>query len=156
MYMMRVDQASATLLIECSGRLSTDEAIRAVTHAYALAAAGDIHAIACDLSAVRHGPPASTPIAAVIASLHRTDLRTAVVVGRRGSGQVQQLLDLAGMDTGVKIFEDVGSARAWLMGAETDNLSYIGGTEARHLAGPLFGTFSATMTKRRLRKSGAA
>ena len=158
MYMMRIDPSRSVLLIVCSGRLSTDEALRAVSHAYALAEAGGIDAVSCDLTAVRRGPASAFRVAAAITSLHHGRVRAAMVIGNRGTAKLQRLIDLTGLKVAVRVFEDQEAAGAWLTGTNEPSVPRIGVTEAQHLAGPLSAPFAQKPAQRRprLRKAGAA
>ena len=79
MYAIRVDAAAEMLRAEASGRVGTDQALRAISQAFALADAGVLARILCDVREVERGPHLGT-ISAALSTRCRRGLRIALLV----------------------------------------------------------------------------
>lgn len=114
MYAIRVDDERKLLRVELSSRVTTDEALRAVSQAYTLAEAGGIRAVLCDLSALRRGPGSLIVVAAALAGGYREGLRVALVGARDRSRMLDRLVRFSGIGPGIDAFATIEDAGAWL------------------------------------------
>lgn len=114
MYLMRVDSRAALLRIECSGEVVAAEALRAVSQAAALAEAGNIWALAVDVSQVERWPTSGRVVAAAMAGVHRDGLRVAWITPAAGCATVERLARLAGLQDAFRTFDSEAAAAAWL------------------------------------------
>jgi hypothetical protein len=92
MYSIRVDAESNQLLVALSGRVTTAEALRAVSQAFTLAEAGHILAIRCDTAGLQRGP---APCSSSSLSPPATDLLAVVGDGRRPAERIARSRILA-------------------------------------------------------------
>lgn len=114
MYAIRVDDERKLLRVELSGRVTTDEALRAVSQAYTLAEAGGIRAMLCDLGALRRGPGSLLVVAAALAGGYSDGLRVALVGARDRSRMLERLVRFSGIGAGIGAFSTIEDAGAWL------------------------------------------
>lgn len=114
MYLMRVDASGELLRIECSGDVTTAEAVRAVSQAAALAEAGNIWAMAADLTRVERGPAGAMVLAAAMAAAHREGLRVAWIAGPAGRATIERVTRFAGLKHACRIFDSEPAAATWL------------------------------------------
>lgn len=133
MYSIRVNADTNQLLVALSGRLSTNEALRAVSQAFTLAEAGNILAISCDTTQLRRGPAGVVLVGTALAARYRPGMRIAFIgegLHRAFAERVARFSGIAA--TGISAFESTADARAWLAPVlqRTPRLS---GTELRHV-----------------------
>ena len=114
MYVIRVDHNRTLLKVECSGHITTAEAVRAISQAFALAEAGNIWAMAVDVTAVTIGPDEIDVVGAALAASHRLGTRIAFVTGTGTRTIVDRLRRLSGVPDAAGAFESDAGARAWL------------------------------------------
>lgn len=133
MYAIRIDTARNLLEVRCSGRVSTEEAARAVSQAAALLeAGGGLHSVLCDLTAVTRGPGGLLPAAAGLAVRYRGDYRIAFVAGAGQRRLVQRFVRFTGIRQGMVVLSDEADAVSWL-GAEAAISGHrLSNTELRH------------------------
>ena len=127
---IRVDAAAEMLRAEASGRVGTDQALRAISQAFALADAGVLARILCDARAIERGPHLGT-IGAALSTRCRRGLRVALLVRSEQRSSAERLIRLAGAPLGLRAFESMAGASAWLAPQTAGYAS----PERRHLEG---------------------
>ena len=130
MYAIRVDAAEDMLRAEASGRVGTDQALRAISQAFALADAGVLARVLCDAREVERGPHLGT-ISAALRTRCRGGLRIALLVRSEQRPFAERLIHLAGAPRGLRAFESMAGASAWLAPQTAGYAS----PERRHLEG---------------------
>lgn len=115
MYAIRVDSERQALLVSVSGRLTTDEAQRAVVQAFALAEAVRINAVCCDVTELERGPGSSLPIAALIALRFRPEMRVSFVAGAYQARALRRLISFTGIRGALRVFGTTMAAERWLL-----------------------------------------
>lgn len=130
MYSIRA-QHGILVEAELSGRLTTAEALRAASQAFALAEAEGIRRAVCDVRGVERGPGNLLLVAAIFASRYREDMRVALVSRPEQLAMVQRFARYTGGRAGVGAFVTPEAAADWLDSeAVAPRLS---STELRHL-----------------------
>ncbi|MGE5594497.1 MAG: hypothetical protein ACM3S1_00520, partial [Hyphomicrobiales bacterium] len=107
MYAIRVDDQRKLLRLELSGRVTTDEALRAVSQAYALAEAGAILGVLCDLTPLDRGPAGLLLVAAAVAAGYREGMRLAFVGGEHQARAAERVVRFSGLREGAGCFDTV-------------------------------------------------
>ena len=77
MYTIREDSVKKLLTVEVSGKVRNEEALRAISQAFALADASEIRAIRCEITDLRKGPAGLMTLAATLTLHHRPGMRLA-------------------------------------------------------------------------------
>jgi hypothetical protein len=114
MYTIRVDSAQHLLRIEMSGRVTTGEALRALSQAVALADASRISAVSCDISEVERGPGGMLMLAAVFSSRYHHPMRVAFI-GEPGQARTaQRFINFTGHSYSMGFFTPSENAGEWL------------------------------------------
>lgn len=113
-YTIVSERGRARITIELSGRVTTAEALRAVSQAAAMARADDLDRFLCDLRGVERGPGGLIEVAAAMAVHYRPGMRIAFVTGDRQGAIVRRLIRLAGSPTGMHVAGTRQSATRWL------------------------------------------
>ena len=80
MYAIRVQVEEGRLAVRASGQVGPEEALRAVSQAFALAEAGSITRATCDLSAVEGGSSGIVVLGAAFASRVQPSQQVAIVI----------------------------------------------------------------------------
>ncbi len=132
MYAIRVDTRRHVLEVEFSGRMVTAEAVRAVAQAAALAEAGGLRAVACDLRGLQRGPAGLLKVAALVALRFQPGMRLALVGGAGQGAFADRFIAFSGMGDAVQLFEDDGDAHAWLEPVLRKAGPRVSSTELRH------------------------
>lgn len=114
MYTIVVDRGHARIAIEAGGRLTTAEALRAVSQAFALARADDLTRFLCDLRCVERGPGGLAEIAAAIAVHYRPGMRIAFIAAERQAPLVNRLRRFSGSPDGILVTASRQAATRWL------------------------------------------
>jgi hypothetical protein len=114
MYAIRVDDQRKLLHIELSGRITTAEALRAISQASVLAEASDILAVLCDVTRVEHGPGALLLVATSLNAAHRPGLRIALVANDDQLRVATRIVRFSGLRDSLVAFTSVEEAEAWL------------------------------------------
>lgn len=114
MYAMRADPERRELRIDFTGRLTHEEALRAVTQGFALVDAGALTTALCDLRDVERGPGGLLPIAAALAVRFRPGLKVAFIAEEEQLPYVRRLQRFSGIGRELGVFEAEEAARAWL------------------------------------------
>lgn len=133
MYAIRVDSERQALLINLSGRVTTSEAQRAVTQAFALAEAVNLQAVCCDVTALERGPGGSLAVSALIALRYKDPMRIALVGRAYHAGALRRLIRFSGIRGGMKVFHTTMAAEGWLHPAMAPAEQRISLTEKLHL-----------------------
>jgi hypothetical protein len=130
MYVIRAATPDA-LTVTFSEKVSTEEALRAISQAFALADAGAITNATCDLRAIERGPGNALIIAAALASRMSDSMRVAFIVEPAQRPYVRRIARFTGIRTGLGLFESEDEAKSWL--SEAPSLRRrISSTELRH------------------------
>jgi hypothetical protein len=130
MYSIRA-QHGRLLDVELSGRLTTTEALRAVSQSFALAEADGIRRAVCDVRDVERGPGNLLLVAAIFASRYQPGMRVAVISRPEQFGMVQRFTRYAGARAGVAAFVTPEAAADWL---DSDDVApRLSSGELRHL-----------------------
>jgi hypothetical protein len=132
MYALREDAVRKLLRIDFSGRVITDEALRAMAQAFTLTEATDIRAVRCDVSDITRGPGGLLLIAAALAMRFRPGLRVALLAEAPQLPFVSRLIRFSGVSDSVVVFESVTEADAWLMAVLPRPGGRLSGTARRH------------------------
>lgn len=117
MYTIRVDSAQQILRIEMSGRVTTGEALRALSQAMALVDASRLASVSCDVSEVTRGPGGLLMLAAVFSSRYRYPTRVAFVGAAAQVRFVQRFINFTGHAYAMGFFTPVENADGWLVEA---------------------------------------
>ena len=142
MYTIRVDSAQQLLRIVMSGRLTTGEALRALSQAMTLADASGIPAVSCDLSEVERGPGGLLMLAAVFSSRYQHPMRVAFVGNPGQARMVQRFMNFTGRAHAMGFFSAAENPEAWLRETPASKklpalrLSATARRHARTLLGP--------------------
>jgi N-acetylglutamate synthase-like GNAT family acetyltransferase len=118
MYLIRVDESRTLLRVECSGRMRTVEALRAVSQVAALAEAGEIWALLVTVDDAARGPAARDLLAAALAANRRDGLRVAFVVAASAQRYISRLVRGFEAAGNIRLFETEDEARRWLTTAQ--------------------------------------
>lgn len=132
MYTMRVDAERRLLSVECRGRLTTEEALRAVSQAFTLAEAGNIRGVICDLAGVHRGPGGLLIVAAAFASRFQPSMRVAFVGSGARLDIARRFIRFSGVRNGLRAFGEAGEASAWLNPVLRRPKPRLSTTELRH------------------------
>ena len=132
MYTMRVDPNRELLSVEVRGRLTTEEALRAVSQGFTLAEAGRIRGIFCDLAGLNRGPGGMLIVSAALASRFRPDMRMAFVGNATQLHVARRLIRFSGVRSGLATFDTVAEADEWLAPALAQPKRRLTGTALRH------------------------
>lgn len=132
MYAIRVDATRHILTIDLSGRVTTPEALRAVTHAFALAEASALTAVVCDIRKVRRGPGGLLPVAATIALRLSPGMRVALLGLPEQEPFVERIIRYTGSATGLRFLESETEAASYLEPVPRKKSVSMGSTELRH------------------------
>lgn len=130
MYSIRA-QHRELLDTELSGRLTTTEALRAVSQSFALAEADGITRAVCDVRGVERGPGNLLLVAAAFASRYQRGMRVALVSRPEQFGLVQRFARYTGGRAGVGVFVTCEAAADWL--DSEDVAPRLSSGELRHL-----------------------
>lgn len=130
MYSIRA-QRGELLDTELSGRLTTAEALRAVSQSFALAEADGIWRAVCDVRAVERGPGNLLLVAASFASRYQEGMRVALVSRPEQLALVRRFARYTGSRAGVAAFLTPEAAANWL--DSEDVAPRLSSTEQRHL-----------------------
>lgn len=114
MYAIREEPQNARLRITLSGRVPTEEALRAVRQAAMLLRTDALHEVVCDVTLVRRGPGRLMPLSAFIAAEFPERTKLAVVADERQFRVAQRLLRFSGIGHRARCFTDASIALDWL------------------------------------------
>ncbi len=131
MYAIREDLQNSRLRITLSGRVPTDEALRAVRQAAMLLRTDSLNEVICDVTLVERGPGKLLLLAAMMAREFPPMARLAVVSGDWQLMVTQRVLRFSGLGSKVRCFTEEAIAYEWL--ASRENALVPVSTEARHL-----------------------
>lgn len=134
MYTMRVDPARQLLTVEMRGRLSTEEALRAVSQGFTLAEASRINGILCDVNGLVRGPGGLLIVAAALAARFHPTTRMAVVGNSAQLNVTRRLIRFSGVRNGLRTFDSTAEAEGWLAPVLARPQRRLSGTALRHAA----------------------
>lgn len=156
MYSIRVDPARPTMRIDLSGRLTTDEALRALSQAFALAEAGNIAIVFCDLRDLDRGPGNLLPLAAALNASYQAPLRIAFAGGSHQLPLARRFTKFTGLPGSVRCFATETEAIDWLATRRTSER--LSSTERRHAEEMLRAhqALSPTVAASRRKRAGPA
>ena len=123
MYLIRSLPEPPMILVEMGATVPTEEALRAISQAAALASAGDIYGAVCDIRDVEQAPDALLPVAAALATAITPPRRLALVTTANQLSLMRRLTRVAGITTATAFFEDETQAREWLLRASRQVIS---------------------------------
>lgn len=132
MYTMRVDATTNLLSVECRGRLTTEEALRAVSQAFTLAEAGNIRGMLWDLSQLRRGPGSLLVVAATLSCRYQPSMRIAFAATGIKLDLARRLIRFSGLRSGLRAFESEREASRWLSPVLARPETRLSDTELRH------------------------
>ena len=132
MYAIRVDATRHLLNIDLSGRVTTPEALRAVSQAFALAEASALVAVVCDARKVRRGPGGLLAVAATISLRLPPGMRIALLGMPEQERFVERLISYTGSATGLQFMESETEAASYLEPVLRNRSVSIRSTELRH------------------------
>lgn len=141
MYAIRVQVEEGRLAVRASGQVGPEEALRAVSQAFALAQAGSITRATCDLSAVEGGSSGIVVLGAAFASRVQPSQQVAIVCAQRQVALCRRLARLSGFGDNVGLFTREQDAVTWL--GNTRRPQELSGAARRH-----FATGTATRSER--------
>jgi hypothetical protein len=158
---MRVDPTRQLLSVDVRGRLTTEEALRAVSQGFTLAEASRIRGIFCDLSGLNRGPGGMLIVSAALASRFHPDMRMAFIGNSAQLNVARRLIRFSGVRSGLATFDTVAEADEWLAPALAQPKRRLTGTALRHAERLLAATHAsdddeATPAARARRSSPAA
>lgn len=130
-YVLQDDAATETVRIELSGIVTSAEAIRLVSQAFAFAEAGGRSRVLCNLSGVLRGPGEIDALAAML-RLRPAALRIAFVGGGEQLKAAVKLAQMAGLERWAGAFSNNADADAWLSLPSSEQ-SALSETAKRHL-----------------------
>ncbi len=129
MYVIRVRAEDGLLGVSFSGRVSPEEALRAVSQAFALAEAGGIARCICDLRDAEHQPGILAVLGAMLAARILPGQRVAVICAPDQLSYCRRLARLGGFDERLGTFTRDEDATEWLQCASQWRLA---GPALRH------------------------
>ncbi|GMV85964.1 MAG: hypothetical protein AMXMBFR80_18190 [Dehalococcoidia bacterium] len=130
MYVIRVVDG-ARVEAEFSGHVRAEEALRAISQAFALAEAGNLERAICDLRGVERGPEGLAVAAAAAACRMGPNTRVALVIVPARQRLARWFARRAGGPGAIAAFHSMPGAAEWLeMNRPRPRLS---STELRHL-----------------------
>lgn len=112
MYAIRA--SGNTLQVSFSDVVPTEEALRAISQAFALADAGSIAAAICDLRDITRGPANSLVVAAALASRYRMGMRVAFIASPGQVPFIRRVARASGIREGLGVFDSIPRAESWL------------------------------------------
>lgn len=131
MYAIREEPQNARLRITLSGRVPTDEALRAVRQASMLLRTDSLEEVLCDVTLVQRGPGKLMLLAAFMAAEFPMRARLAVVAGEWQNRVVQRVLRYGGIGHRARCFSDESIASEWL--GQREAIHKPVSPEVRHL-----------------------
>lgn len=114
MYAIRARALDGVVEARFSGHVAPEEALRAVSQAFALAEAGEIHRGLCDLRQVSHRAGNTIVLGAAFASRFTQEHRVALICDRRQLSLCRRLTRLAGYGERLGVFTREVDAEAWV------------------------------------------
>ena len=142
MYTIRTDAETQVLRVDLASRLTTGEALRALSQAMALAEASRITAVRVDLSEVERGPGGLLMLAAVFSSRWQEPMRVAFVGNPRQARFVGRFVNFTGRSHALGFFVASEQPDEWLTSGAAacpaDRSPRLSPTAERH-ARELFG-----------------
>jgi hypothetical protein len=152
MYAIRTGADDGVLGAEFSGRVSTAEALRAVSQAFALAEAGHLTRAVCDIRGIEAGPdPSSLEVIATSVSSHLAGgRRIALLCTIRQLRLARKFARLTGAREEIGLFTRPVDAEAWLSGRPVRRLSR---TALRHMEAPALPAEPPPAGERRVRSA---
>jgi hypothetical protein len=132
MYAIRVDASRHILNIDLSDRLTTAEALRAVSQAFALADASALPAAICDIRNLRRGPGGLLVVAAAISFRLQPGMRIALVGTAGQEPLVERVIRYTGLTTALQFVESPMEAEAFVEPLLRRGSALLGSTELRH------------------------
>ena len=114
MYAIREEPQNARLRITLSGRVPTDEALRAVRQASMLLRTDSLNEVICDVTLVHRGPGKLMLFAAFMAAECPARARLAIIAGDWQLRIAQRLLRFSGLGYKARCFSDELVAFDWL------------------------------------------
>lgn len=114
MYTIRAGQKPGMVAVELRQRVTTTEALRALTQVFALMEAGGLRAARVDVRGVERGPGGLLLLASAMATRRAPGQRIAFVAGPRQARLTARLARFSGLGPAVDMFDSLEDADAWL------------------------------------------
>jgi hypothetical protein len=149
MYSLREDGVRKLLLIELSERLTTEEALRAMSQAFMLTEASKIRGVRCDVTRITRGPGGLLMVAAALASRYRPALHIAFVADTAQLPFISRLIRFSGVRENLRAFESAAEADTWLAPALGQPQKRLSSTARRHAETMLAARAGLVMTAAR-------
>lgn len=112
--MYAIRDTGKTLQVTFSGPVSTEEALRAVSQAFALADAGSLSAATCDLREITRGPGSAILVAAALGSRFRSGMRVGFIISSGQLPLVRRIARFSRIPEGLGVFESFERAESWV------------------------------------------
>lgn len=125
MYTIRADQHQHMVTIDLADRITTREALRALTQAFALLEAGELKAARVDVRRVVRGPGGILLLATALATRRAPGQRIALVTGPFQARLAMRFARFSGLGPAISVFESTLEADAWL-GDDEEQVGRIG------------------------------
>lgn len=132
MYAIRVRVEEALVEVRASRQVAPEEALRAVSQAFALAEAGSISRGICDVTEVGRHASSLIVLGAAFAARFTSQHRVAVVCGPGQLTFCRRLARLSGFGDNFGLFTRESDAREWISARAASSCPQ---TTLRHLAG---------------------
>jgi len=132
MYSLREDGARKLLLIELSERLTTEEALRAMSQAFMLTEASKLRGVRCDVTRITRGPGGLLMVAASLAARYRPALRIAFLGDPGQRPFITRLIRFSGVRENLRSFESSAEADTWLAAVLAQPQKRLSSTARRH------------------------
>ncbi|MEO8539152.1 MAG: hypothetical protein ABI577_05380 [bacterium] len=123
MYGIRARAVDDVLEVRFVGQVAPEEALRAVSQAFALADAGNLTRAVCDFREMSRSSGNVIVIGAAFASNFESRHRVAILCDRRQLSLCRRLSRLAGFDERLGVFTREADAEDWLMASPRTQLS---------------------------------
>lgn len=114
MYTIRVDSSQRLLRLAMSGRVTTRDALRALSQAMTLAEVAEVTACRCDLVEVERGPAGLLVLAAAFSARYEPPMRVAFVGSHPQARIVERFMNFTGRQHALGFFLPVEDPDAWL------------------------------------------
>lgn len=132
MYAIRVRTGEPWVDVVVSEQVAPEEALRAISHAYALAEASQLTRALCDFTALtRPVAPSMVVLGAAFAARFAAEQRVAVLCAPAHLSFCRRLARLSGFGENFGLFTREADARNWLEANAT--AAYVPETTRRHL-----------------------
>lgn len=131
MYAIRVEPQNHRLHVVLSGRVTTEEALRALSQSALLLDTDGLSEILCDITEIDRGPGRLLTIASSLALRMPATARMALITGPQQERITRRILRFSGAGNRARCFSDEDHAMGWL--EERQVIAKPVTPEARHV-----------------------